>query len=62
MKTERIGRKRYRYRGVVIQGLKYHAPDKRSVWEAYEENGHDVIVHAFSLRECKKHIDNLLTK
>lgn len=58
-RAKRIKRGHYLYKGYHIYCIGYHAPDKKVVWEAADENECG-FAHSYSLRETKALIDNCL--
>lgn len=60
-KAKRLRKGKYLYRGYIITCVGYYNPEQKVVWEAEEENG-DGLAHAYSLKDTKKIIDELIDK
>lgn len=60
-RAKRIRAGRYLYRGFEIHCVGYHAPDQKVAWEAVDTDGSG-FAHAFSLKMCKKLIDDELNR
>ncbi len=46
----------YQYRGYTIKCLGYFSPDKRTVWEAFDERGYG-YAQSYTFRSTKMFVD-----
>ena len=59
--AQRLSAGHYLYRGVKINRIGYHSPDRKVVWEAVDENENG-FAHSYSLRDTKLLVDADLDK
>ena len=60
-KTKKISAGHYIYRGFKVTNYGYYQPEQKVVWEAEDDDGCG-FAHAYSLRNCKRLIDDSLDK
>jgi len=55
---KKIKKGTYLYKGYRVQCIPYYHPDRRTVWEAFNDKTGEADYHAYTKRDIKKAIDN----